>query len=160
MTELARLEDLRFASVDLPVSRLTEVLDGAIDASILGRPVLIIEDEAMIAWALESLLEDMGFTQIAIAANGAEAVEHAKQTFPGLILSDINLAASAMDGIAATATIAGPLTSVVFITAFASTDARQRIARDLPNAALLPKPVDEADLRRAIVDVSRCAREL
>ena len=35
--------------------------------------VLVIEDEAMIAWMLESLLEDMGFEAIALASNAIEA---------------------------------------------------------------------------------------
>lgn len=152
--------ELRFSSADQPTSGSREVRSSGFDKSILGRQVLIIEDEAMIAWTLETLLEDMGFTQIAIAANGAEALEKAERAQPGLILSDINLESSEMDGIAATTAIAGAGTSVVFITAFASAEARQRIARDLPDAVLLRKPVDETDLRQAIVDVAERGRAL
>ena len=124
-----------------------------LDSTTLAQPVLIIEDEAIIAWMLESLLEEMGFSQIEIASSGADAIKQAKLTAPALILSDINLGAGEMDGIAATATVAGTA-SVVFMTAFASAEARQRIARDIPGAVLLRKPVEQADLRKAILAVS------
>lgn len=155
MIGLVHVEDVRFSSAEPPTSASRKVQGGSLETSILESPVLIIEDEAMIAWTLESFLEDMGFKQIAIAASGLEAIEHAKRTPPGLILSDINLGASEMDGVAAATAIAVDAdVSVVFITAHASTDARQRIARDLPDAALLRKPVDDTDLRRAIVDLA------
>lgn len=128
----------------------------ALAPAVLTRPVLIIEDEAVIAWTLESLLEEMGFRQIAIAASGAEAQSLARQLAPGLIISDINLGSSGMDGVAAAAAIvAGSEAAVVFITGYAGADARQRIARDMPAAMLLRKPVNAADLHRTIATVSQ-----
>lgn len=134
-----------------PPSALGEQI-ARLEAPLLAIPVLIVEDEAMIAWMMESLLEDMGFTAISIAATGEEAIEQAARLSPGLIISDINLGQNGMDGVDAAAAIrkdADP--SIVFITGYASAEARDRIARDLPGAHLLRKPVDVEDLRRAIV---------
>ena len=144
---------LSLSSSDKPPSRTQHAPHLELDPSILARSVLIVEDEAMIAWTLESLLFDMGFKHIIIAASGADAVQQATRTKPGIILSDINLGVGEMDGVAATTAIAAPDVAVVFITAYASADARQRIARDLPGAALLRKPIDELLLRRAVTEV-------
>ena len=54
-------------------------------AELLAMPVLIIEDEGMIAWMLESLLEDMGFETLVVVASGEEALEAARREPPGLI---------------------------------------------------------------------------
>ncbi len=123
-----------------------------LEAPLLATPVLVVEDEAMIAWMMENLLEDMGFTAISIAATGEEAIEQAARLSPGLVISDINLGQNGMDGVDAAVAIRKDADlSIVFITGYASAEARDRIARDLPGAHLLRKPVDVEDLRRAIV---------
>ncbi len=127
----------------------------AIDAALLARPVLIIEDEVMIAWMLESLLQDMGFGEIRIASTGADAVALARSATPGLILSDINLDSAEMDGVEASSAIAADGdVAVLFITANADAAAQERIRREIPRATLLRKPVDPADLRDAIAAFS------
>lgn len=138
---------------DLPPIRIHGAAYGELDAAMLARSVLIIEDEAMIAWTLEGLLSDMGFKHIVLAASGADAIEQARRTKPGLILSDINLGAGEMDGIAAVAAIVDSEVAVVFITAYASQESRQQISRDLPRAAMLHKPIDASTLRHAITAV-------
>jgi len=146
------LPALRLSCIDcMPPGAPREHL-ARLDAPLLATPVLIVEDEAMIAWMMESLLEDMGFTAIAIAATGEEAIEQAARVAPGLVISDINLGQNGMDWVDAAVAIrkdADP--SIVFITGYASAEARDRIARDLPGAQLLRKPVDVEELRRAIV---------
>lgn len=116
----------------------------------LDTPLLVVEDEAMIAWMVETMLEEMGFGAIAIAPTGDEAIRLAGATPPGLIISDINLGPG-LDGIAAAAAIravqAGP---VIFITGYASAEAHARIRAELPGAAVLRKPVSEMELRAAI----------
>ena len=120
----------------------------------LAALVLIIEDEAMIAWMLESLLEDMGFTAITIVATGQEALAAAGQLKPGLIVSDINLGPIGFDGIKAAATIRQSLPApVLFVTAHAGADALERIREDVPGALILPKPLGSDALRQAVVDL-------
>ena len=121
-----------------------------IDPRLLDTPVLIIEDEAMIAWTLESLFDDMGFTHIALAPNAAAAIAAAAREAPGLIVSDINLG-SGPDGVEAVATItAAARVPAIFVTGYPSEDARARIAQAVPGAAVLRKPVQADDLVAAV----------
>ena len=119
----------------------------------LTTPVLVIEDEAMIAWMVESLLEDMGFTSITLAANGEEALETARGAAPGLIITDINLGAG-MDGIAAASAIrAQSAAAVILITGYGLDDASSRCAAAIPGAPILTKPVQILELQDAIARV-------
>lgn len=128
----------------------------ALSRALLVQPVLVIEDEAMIAWTLESLLEEMGFASITIAARGEDAIAAAAQVQPGLIVSDINLGSRAMDGIAATTAICRThMVPVLFITGHAGADETARIGQDLPDAMVIRKPISFADLKRAIARVSQ-----
>lgn len=118
----------------------------------LERCVLIIEDEAMIAWTVESLLEDMGFSSITIAARGEDAIAAAEEVNPGLIISDINLGGGGMDGITAAATISRCRTiATVFITGYAGGEPLTRINSQMPHALVLRKPVAFDDLLRALI---------
>jgi CheY-like chemotaxis protein len=93
-------------------------------ATLLESPVLIVEDEAMIAWTVESLLEELGFTRIAIAASGETAIAEAARVAPQLIVSDINLGPARMDGVAAAIEmVARAAAAVVFVTGHASASA-------------------------------------
>lgn len=133
----------------VPGARANAAAD--LPATLLTQPVLIVEDEAMIAWTMESLLEELGFTRIAIAASGEAAIAQAARLAPRLIVSDINLGPSRMDGVAATvAMLAQAAASVVFVTGYASAAARGRIEREVPGAVVLSKPVMPDQLRRAI----------
>lgn len=123
-----------------------------LEGAVLATPVLVVEDEAMIAWTMESLLEEMGFTSVSIAATGEDAIAMAAQIQPGIIISDINLG-QGMDGVEAAAAIwrdAKP--SVVFITGYASAEAKTRIERDVPDALMLRKPVALEELYSAIAE--------
>jgi DNA-binding response OmpR family regulator len=55
-------------------------------------PVLIVEDDIVIADFLEELLQDAGFDVCGIARNGAEAMVLAKRHRPGLAVVDMRLA--------------------------------------------------------------------
>lgn len=120
----------------------------------LARPVLVIEDEVMIAWWLETLLEDLGFETVRIAASAAEAVALAAVLKPGLVVSDINLGPGREDGIVALARIAalGPV-GALFVSAHAEDEVLARIEAVAPRAPVLRKPVAAADLRAAVVQV-------
>ena len=125
---------------------------GKLEGVPLGIPVLIVEDEAMIAWMIESLLEDMGFTSISVASNGEDAIAKAASLRPGLVISDINLGQGGLDGIDAAKAILGlTAASVVFVTGYAGLGERERIARDVPEAHVLPKPITADILRRTVV---------
>src|SRR5688500_16923679 len=52
---------------------------------------LIIEDECLIAMAIEDALRDCGFTSFDLAASADEAVAAAARTCPDLITADVEL---------------------------------------------------------------------
>lgn len=136
------------------VAPVAFALDDRLPRTVLERPVLIVEDEAIIAWMLESLLEDMGFLSVSTAATGEEALAAAAERPPVLIVSDINLGPRSIDGVDAAAAICRRQTApVVFVTGHASPDALVRIERDVPNALLLRKPITFSALRRAVSEV-------
>lgn len=123
---------------------------GGLGPAFAELPVLIVEDEAMIAWMLESLLEDLGFRRIAIAADGDQAVAAAALTAPRLILSDINLGPG-RDGVEAVAEIRRRTgAAVVFISAYVDQDARTRIEAQVSGALILSKPVGSEDVASAV----------
>lgn len=129
---------------------------GKLPRAFLDRPVLVIEDEAMIAWTLESVLEDMGFASITLAARDEEALAAAARLQPGLILSDINLGPRGMDGIAIVAEIRKTIQAVpvIFISGYAGPESIARIAADVPGAALLRKPAARNELQRAVTELA------
>lgn len=120
------------------------------EAQLATTHVLIVEDEAMIAWMIEGLLEDMGFTSIAIAADGAEALRLTEELAPALIISDINLG-QAPDGVETVEQIRQAVdVPVIFVSGYASVDARARIAQRVQGARVLRKPIEIEPLRLAV----------
>ncbi|WP_332771499.1 response regulator [Phenylobacterium sp.] len=112
--------------------------------------VLIVEDEAIVAMSLESLIEDFGFEVCAIAATGAQAVALATSLRPDLILMDVNLIGE-MDGVeAARQARLATNARIVFVTAYGAGEVLQRIRATVPDALVVAKPVSAPALRAAI----------
>ncbi|MBJ7440851.1 response regulator [Sphingobium sp. AR-3-1] len=151
MDQLGTAASYNFASGHNPPS-----IGNARDARrMLGVPldahILVIEDDAMIAWMVESLLEDLGFSAIRLVASGEDAVAAALVRTPGLIISDIHLG-SGMDGVTAAATIVSACSApVIFITGYSIAQARPRVEAAVQGASLLRKPIQSAELETAIV---------
>jgi len=80
--------------LDISSSKVRELIDecGKELASQIATNILIIEDEALIAMDLQSLVENLGHEVQGIARTRAEAVAIAKNKDLGLILADIQLA--------------------------------------------------------------------
>ncbi|MEO6153219.1 MAG: response regulator [Croceibacterium sp.] len=118
-------------------------------------PILIVEDEVLIAWTLHDMVVEMGFADVRLARNGAEAVALAADRHPGLLICDVNLGAGD-DGVATAARIrATEWAPVLFITGYAGDDIRARIDSAVFGAALLRKPIEPrplaAQLRAALL---------
>ncbi|AEI38549.1 MAG: response regulator [Zymomonas mobilis subsp. pomaceae] len=80
--------------------------------------VLIVEDEPIIAFDIETIVHDLGHDIVGVATTRDEAVSLAKTNPPGLILSDIQLADDS-SGIDAVQDILKEINvPVIFITAF------------------------------------------
>jgi CheY-like chemotaxis protein len=111
--------------------------------------LLIVEDEFILAMDMEERLAEMGYSVVGTAHTGAAAIAAAEQHQPDLILMDIHLAGG-MDGIAAAREIRrNHDIPVLFLTAYADEETRQR-AQAVQSYAFLSKPTEDWDLREAI----------
>ena len=129
---------------------------GAVDAprirsKALGSlKVLIVEDESVIAWALQSLVEDLGHEVVDVASSGEVAIAAAVKHQPELILMDIHLGRG-LDGIEAAERIqASGAVTVIFVSAYGDAATKARINDCVPGAPLLTKPVSVQAIQRAI----------
>lgn len=143
----------RFAASTPPKRSLSPAAGWGPSPTLAQVPVLVIEDEAMIAWMLESLLEDMGFEVIVLASNAMEAVAAAERRTPELVISDINLGfgADGIEAVGAIRRICNP--AVVFVSAYIDENARNRISEQVADARILAKPMTGNGLAAAIQNV-------
>ncbi len=104
--------------------------------------ILAVDDSADNLAVISLNLQQQGY-RVVTAGNGEDAISVATQTYPNLILMDINL--PALDGLAATRRIREhePLRDVpvIVITAF-GTEGFQRAAYDAGASGYLTKPLD------------------
>jgi CheY-like chemotaxis protein len=101
--------------------------------------ILIVEDEAIAAFALKQELSQPGYTFCPVAASGDKAVEIAKTERPDVVLMDIRLK-GAMDGIEAARRIRQfSSAKIIFVSGYADPDIRQRAFAISP--AFLNKPL-------------------
>lgn len=142
----------RFAMSTPPDRSPPPVAGGRPPLTLARVSVLVIEDEVIIAWMVESLLEDMGFEAITLASNAKEATAAAARQTPELVISDINLGSGA-DGIEAVGAIRHTCSpAVVFVSAYIDENARSRIAKLVAGARILSKPLSGEGLSAAIRD--------
>lgn len=119
-----------------------------------ARRVAIVEDEAMVAWALESLIEDLGHRVVDICSNGEDAIRDLPGAGIDIVFMDINLGRG-MDGVETARILrATGRIAVVFISAYSDAGTRAKIRDTIPGAPLLPKPVDAIALRAALESVA------
>lgn len=81
-------------------------------------PILVIEDDLLIAMHLESILEDAGYTVCGVAASEDEAFSLAAQTRPRLILADIHLKGGQSGVVAVRRILCSLHVPVIFITGY------------------------------------------
>ncbi len=111
--------------------------------------ILVVEDEAIVAMALQARLENLGYAVVNVTASGEEAIVHAAELSPDLVLMDIRLA-GAIDGIQAAEQIRVRYDiPVVYLTAYADQATLQRAKLTGPYSYLI-KPVEESALHTAV----------
>ncbi|MGL4280890.1 MAG: response regulator [Albidovulum sp.] len=117
-------------------------------ASSIAGSVLIIEDEAIIAMVIETIVMEMGHRVIGIAPTRRAAVDLAARERPDLILADIQLADNS-SGIDAVNDILAQFDDipVIFITAFPE---RLLTGKRPEPAFLITKPYVEDQVRSAV----------
>ena len=111
--------------------------------------ILIVEDENIVALDIEMRLTGLGYQVVGAVATGEEAVCHALEMQPDLILMDIHLRGE-MDGVEAARQIqAQNHIPVVFLTAYADDATFQRaVVTELFGYVL--KPLDEKELQMSL----------
>ena len=110
--------------------------------------MVVGEDEALIRLDLKEMLEEEGYTVVAEAANGEDAVRLAEQHRPDLVVLDVKM--PRLDGISAAEQIAAArIAPVVMLTAFSQPELVER-ARQAGAMAYVVKPFTKADLLPAI----------
>lgn len=117
--------------------------------SVAGRKVLIVEDEGLISAQIEAVLDEAGCAVMGPAADVQEALALATGPPPDVAILDVNLAGERSDPVADALAARG--IPFLFCTGYASGGAPER-HRDAP---VLNKPLDPAELIRAIGDLTR-----
>jgi two-component system, cell cycle response regulator DivK len=109
-------------------------------ASTSHRRVLIAEDHEDSREALRTLLEALGY-DVAVAANGREAVDEARRQRPDLILMDVMM--PEMDGLEATRRLkASAELAGIPVVAVSAMEGATTPAREAGCAAHVRKPID------------------
>jgi len=118
-------------------------------SSLTDAKILIVEDEVIIAMALEDSVHDFGYTVAGRATTGQRAIDLAMETRPDLALIDIRLNGD-MDGIEAAEKIYGRLKiPVIFLTAYSDEETLSRAIRTNPYGYLI-KPIRPRELYTTI----------
>ncbi|ACF15149.1 multi-sensor signal transduction histidine kinase [Chloroherpeton thalassium ATCC 35110] len=111
--------------------------------------VLIVEDESVVAWHLQDILEQSGYEVVASVGSGEDAVKLTQTLAPDLILMDISLKGD-MDGIEAASQILKICKiPVIFLTAHADKHTLNRAKNAMPYGYIV-KPFQEKDVVSAI----------
>jgi CheY-like chemotaxis protein len=87
--------------------------------------ILIVEDENIVALDIQSRVASLGYTVVAMARSGEQAIEKVAETHPDLVLMDIRLK-GALDGVQAAEHIRARFDiPVVYVTAYADEETLQ-----------------------------------
>ncbi len=114
--------------------------------------ILVAEDEALIRMDLVEMLQETGYTVVAQATNGEEAIALANEHRPDLAILDVKM--PILDGISAAEKIIS-IAPVLMLTAFSQRELVER-ARDAGVMAYVVKPFTIGDLVPAIeIAISR-----
>ncbi|MBU6380349.1 MAG: response regulator, partial [Acidobacteria bacterium] len=108
--------------------------------------IVVAEDEALIRMDLIEMLQEAGYSVVAEATNGAEAIELVQEHQPDLVILDVKM--PVLDGISAAKKIIS-IAPVLMLTAFSQRELVER-ARDAGVMAYVVKPFTIGDLVPAI----------
>jgi response regulator NasT len=108
--------------------------------------ILVAEDEALIRMDLVEMLQEAGYSVVAQATNGEEAIALANEHQPDLAILDVKM--PVLDGISAAEKIIS-IAPVLMLTAFSQRELVER-ARDAGVMAYVVKPFTIGDLVPAI----------
>ncbi len=143
-SEIAEIMEIDADEADALIATAYDDLEKLVSGN-----VLIIEDEAIIAMDLESIVTGMGHNVSGVARTRDGAVKMAQKAAPDLILADIQLAdkSSGIDAVNDIFRDLGDVPPVIFITAFPE----RLLTGERPEPAfLITKPYSEDQVRTAV----------
>lgn len=112
-----------------------------------GISILVVEDEAMTAMFMETMLKRKGYNVMKLVSSGEEAVIFAREFIPDIVIMDIRLAGK-MDGIEAVAKIkseSDKSIQCIFTTGYSDPELKDE-AMKLNPLAFLIKPINLNEL--------------
>ena len=120
--------------------------------------VYIVEDDQLLATALSTQVEMLGYRVAGMANTGEDAVRGVLQSKPHVVIMDMRLAGW-MTGLDAAKSIRRDLeVPILFYTAHGGDSALKQEVATMGNAQLLQKPAQEQTLIAALAGVLRWAR--
>ena len=120
------------------------------DQSLPSRRALIVDDEFLIAFDLESSMRELGFDVCTVASNEKGAIDLAKSNPPDVVVMDVYLGGTRA-GIEAARWLREVCgVPIVFVTAHIDADTLERIRTVVPAGPVLSKPVYRETLADAV----------
>ena len=115
-----------------------------------SRRVLIVEDEAMIGFELQTMVRNLGHSVVAVASNESEAVRLGIKMKPDVVLMDVRLG-SGSDGVTAARRILRhrPV-EIIFCTGYSHDRGTIEHIRQLGSFQILAKPFSVSELETAL----------
>lgn len=112
--------------------------------------VMIVEDEIIVAKDIQRILKKLGYDAFDPFANGKKALDSIEKLNPDIVLLDINLKSSEIDGIQVAEQIHQHYQiPFIFLTAFSDKTTLERAKLTEPYGYII-KPFEEDDIRTAI----------
>ena len=111
--------------------------------------ILVVEDESIVAWELQSRLQNLGYSVPEVAFSGEDALSKCEEVNPDLVLMDIVLKGK-MDGIETAEYIVSHYgIPVVYLTAHSDEKTLERAKTTVPYGYVL-KPIQDRELHITI----------
>ncbi len=112
--------------------------------------IMIVEDEIIVAKDIQRILKKLGYEAFDPFSNGKKALDAIEKLNPDLVLLDINLRSSEMDGVHVAEQIHQHYQiPFIFLTAFSDKNTLERAKLTEPYGYII-KPFEEDDIRTAI----------
>jgi CheY-like chemotaxis protein len=145
------MEDARKEPISMhPQDHTTTLPPQDPGGSLMAMPqLLLVEDERIVARDLARRLTKLGYTVLAIVGSGREAVQHACDLRPDLVLMDVGLRGG-MNGLEAAAQIRTQTTIPVIYLTGSDEGALCAYAGAAPPRFTIQKPVSDQALQQAI----------
>ncbi len=122
------------------------------------RAVVVVEDDAHLAWALSTQLEDLGYAIVGTATTAREAVATVLSLRPSAVLMDIQLDGDASGLDAARQIRRASSVPILFCSVFAEAPGVADQVRDVGNSGIVGKPVTEQQLQGSLTRLLSTAR--